>query len=61
MLGRLREARKAAELSQVQVAARLKVDQKYISRIETGERRIDPVELEELAELYQKPIPYFLE
>ena len=61
MLRRLREARNEAGMSQVQVAARLKVSQIFVSRVETGERRIDPVELQELAALYEKPITFFLE
>ena len=61
MLRRLREARTEAGLSQVQVAARLKVSQIFVSRVETGERRIDPVELLEFATLYGKPVMFFLE
>ena len=61
LLLRLKEARQAAGLSQEKAAAALGVRQKYISKIETGERRIDPVELQELAELYGKPIQFFLE
>ena len=60
LLLRLREARKAAGMSQEQAAAALSAPQKYISRIETGERRVDPIELQELAELYGKPIQFFL-
>ena len=48
-------------LSQVKVAAALKADQKYVSRIETGERRIDPIELQELADLYRRPLTFFLD
>lgn len=61
LLQRLRQARMASGLSQVKVAAALKADQKYVSRIETGERRIDPIELQELAELYKEPLAFFLE
>jgi transcriptional regulator with XRE-family HTH domain len=61
LLARLKEARKAAGMSQEKVAAALGVRQKYISKIETGERRIDPIELQELAELYGKPLQFFLE
>ena len=60
LLDRLREARKAAGMTQEAVAAALGVKQKYVSKIETGERRIDPVELQELAELYGKPLQFFL-
>jgi transcriptional regulator with XRE-family HTH domain len=61
LLARLREARKEAGMSQEEVAAALGAPQKFISRIETGERRIDPLELEELAHLYGKPLQFFLE
>jgi transcriptional regulator with XRE-family HTH domain len=61
MLRRLRQAREEAGMSQVDVAAALKTSQVFVSRVETGERRIDPVELQELAALYEKPITFFLE
>jgi len=61
LLLRLRQARKEAGMSQEGVAEALGAPQKYVSRIETGERRIDPVELQELAELYDKPLQFFLE
>ncbi len=48
-------------MSQEQAAAALSVPQKYISRVETGERRVDPFELQELADLYGKPFQFFLE
>jgi len=61
LLLRLREARLAVGLSQEKAAAALGVRQKYISKIETGERRIDPIELQELADLYGKPVLFFYE
>jgi transcriptional regulator with XRE-family HTH domain len=61
LLDRLREARREAGMSQVQVAEALGVPQKFVSKIETGERRIDPLELQELAELYGKPLQFFLQ
>jgi transcriptional regulator with XRE-family HTH domain len=60
LLERLRQARQEAGLSQEAAAAVLGTRQKYISKIETGERRIDPLELVELAELYGKPMEWFL-
>jgi transcriptional regulator with XRE-family HTH domain len=60
LLLRLREARKAAGLSQEGAAAAIGARQKYISKIETGERRLDPCELQELAQLYGKPLHFFL-
>jgi len=61
LLERLREARKEAGLSQEAAAAALGLYQKYISKVETGERRLDPIELQELAELYGKEMGWFLE
>jgi transcriptional regulator with XRE-family HTH domain len=46
-------------MSQDEAAAALGVYQKYISKVELGERRIDPIELKELAELYGKPLDFF--
>lgn len=61
MLERLRAARLEAGLTQVEVAEALGAPQTFVSKIELGERRIDPLELQELAELYCKPLVYFLE
>lgn len=60
MLERLRAARLAAGLTQVQVAKKLRKRQSWVSNCETGERRIDPIELEDFAKLYGKPVPFFL-
>src|SRR5262249_8908733 len=60
MLKRLREAREAAKLTQVQVAERLGKPQSYVSKVENGERRIDPVELARFAEIYGREVGAFL-
>jgi transcriptional regulator with XRE-family HTH domain len=60
LISRLVSARRAAGLTQVEVAQALNMPQSRISRIESGERRVDVVELLELAELYRKPIGYFV-
>jgi transcriptional regulator with XRE-family HTH domain len=60
MLARLRSARKAAGLTQVDVAHALKRPQSFVSNCESGERRIDVVELLEFAALYKKPLSYFV-
>jgi transcriptional regulator with XRE-family HTH domain len=52
-LERLRLARQRAKLTQKEVAAQLGKPQNYVSRVETGERRIDPVEAAELAAVYE--------
>ncbi|PIR83006.1 hypothetical protein COU19_02465 [Candidatus Kaiserbacteria bacterium CG10_big_fil_rev_8_21_14_0_10_56_12] len=60
LIQRLRQARLEAGLTQVEAGKRLKKPQAYISKIERGERRIDAVELDELARLYGKPLDYFV-
>lgn len=44
----LREAREAAGLRQEEVAEKLKKPQPFVSRYETGQRRLDLIELEEI-------------
>ena len=44
LLAVLAEARQEAGLTQRELAARLKLPRSYVSKVETGERRIDPVE-----------------
>ena len=60
MLLRLRDARLQAGLTQSDVAARLQRPQSFISKCESGERRVDVIELDELAKLYGKTITYFV-
>jgi transcriptional regulator with XRE-family HTH domain len=59
-LRRLREARLEAGLSQVEVAAKLHRPQSFVSKCESGERRVDVVELTEFARLYGKELSYFV-
>jgi transcriptional regulator with XRE-family HTH domain len=60
MVARLRQAREEAGLSQREVGRRLGVRQNFVSRAETGERRIDPVDLARFAAIYGKPVDWFL-
>ncbi|TKJ29987.1 MAG: transcriptional regulator [Chloroflexi bacterium B3_Chlor] len=59
-LKRLRNARKEAGMTQAEVAAVLGKPQSFISKCETGERRVDIVELSEFARLYSKTLDFFL-
>lgn len=58
-LERLRAARLGKGLTQTQAAALLGRDQYWLSRCETGARRVDVVELLILADIYDKPLSYF--
>jgi len=49
LCGLLRQLRHEACLTQVQVAARLGVPQSFVSKYESGERRLDVVELGHVA------------
>ena len=60
LVAQLRKARREAKLTQVEAAKRLGITQQFLSRIELGERRIDPVELHEFGKLYGKDFAYFL-
>lgn len=57
---RLRKARLEAGLTQVEVAKKIGRPQSHISNIESGQQRVDVVELQRFAKLYGKRIDYFL-
>jgi transcriptional regulator with XRE-family HTH domain len=60
MIDRLREAREESGLTQDEVADEFGLLQSFVSKVENGDRRIDPVELCRFAELYEKPVAWFL-
>ena len=55
----LKEAREYLELQQDEVARELGVPRTAISLIESGQRKVEALELQKLARLYQKPVGYF--
>ena len=57
---KLRKARRDAGLTQVQVAKKLKRPQSHVSNVESGQQRVDVVELQTFAKLYDKNINYFI-
>jgi len=60
IIERLKKARVDADLSQQAVAGKLGKPQSYISKIESGERRLDVAEMKKFATIYKKPADYFL-
>lgn len=59
-LQRLRAARLDVGLTQVEVAQQLNQPQSFVSKCESGERRVDVVELIDFAVIYKKPLLYFV-
>ena len=56
---RLRDAREKAGLTQTEAASALDQTQPFLSRCESGERRVDFIELKEFARLYKLPLSFF--
>lgn len=61
ILRKLIAAREEAGMNQRYVSTRLGFSHSFLSKCETGERRIDVIELLQLAKLYGKPPEHFLE
>jgi transcriptional regulator with XRE-family HTH domain len=59
-LQKLASAREEAGFTQREVSELLGMAHSFLSKCETGDRRIDVLELIQLAELYGKPPQYFL-
>lgn len=57
---KLKKARLESGFRQVDVAKKLKRHQSYLSKIESGEQRVDVTELDKLAKIYKKDINYFI-
>lgn len=59
LAARLREAREYLKLSQDEVARALDLPRSAVSLMETGQRKVDAIELKRLADIYQRPITFF--
>lgn len=57
---RVAEARRAAGLNQTEVAGAVGLHRTAVSKIESGRRGVDSVELGRLAELLGRPVEWFL-
>jgi len=60
MLTALRAARKQAGLTQTQVGKKFRAHASFVSKIESGERRIDVIELDEFCRIYGVSLTEFL-
>lgn len=60
LVSKVRKAREQTNLTQKEVADALGVTQSFISKIESGQYRIDVIQLSKLAQIYKKKISYFL-
>lgn len=58
-LKRLKQGRLDAKLTQAQVSKKLGRPQSFVSKCESGERRVDVSELKLFAVLYKKPLTFF--
>lgn len=56
----LRKIRVDADLTQAQVAERLGQPQSYVSKYETGEQRLDLIELEAVCDAVRIPLDEFV-
>ncbi len=61
IIARLKNARIERGLSQQVVARKMRKPQSYISKIESGERRLDVAEMKRFAEIYKQSISYFFD
>ena len=61
LIERLKQARLDAGLSQQVVAGKLGKPQSYVSKVESGERRVDIIEAKALAKVYKKSLEDFVE
>ena len=61
LISKLIQARQASKLSQKDVASLIDTTQSYVSKIEAGQKKIDVIELKNLARIYKRDIRYFLD
>jgi DNA-binding XRE family transcriptional regulator len=60
LIRRLRQARVECGLSQADVAKRLARSQSYVSKCETGQLRLDVVQIRQFARLYGRKMSFFI-
>lgn len=60
LINQLKKARLDSGLNQKEVAKLLGKTQSYISKIESGQCRIDIIQLKEFAQIYKKEVIFFI-
>lgn len=60
LIEQLKRARKEVEFNQKKVAELLCASQSYVSKVESGQLRIDVIQLKKFAKVYGKNIEFFL-
>jgi transcriptional regulator with XRE-family HTH domain len=60
LVKKLKEARIEAGFDQKTVAEKLDRSQSYMSKVESGQLRIDVIELKKFSNIYKKDINFFL-
>ncbi len=60
LLARLKEARESVGLAQIEASRRLRKTANFVNKLERGERRLQVLDLEDLARIYSKPLRFFL-
>jgi len=60
LIEKLKKVRVEIGLDQSEVAKQIGKTQSYVSKVESGQRRIDIIQLKEFAKLYKKDIHYFI-
>ena len=60
LVRKLKEARLASGLNQTQAGKLFKTDQTFISKVESGQYKLDPIQLVKFSKIYKKNINYFL-
>lgn len=60
LVEQIKKARKGADLDQKKVAKLLGRTQSYVSKVESGQVRIDIIQLKEFARIYKKDLKFFI-
>ena len=60
LIEKLISAREKAGLRQEDAAKLLGKTQSFISKLESGQRRVDLIQLKEFAKIYKKSVSYFI-